>query len=760
MEKNKLNQTTFRIIIAGILIIAFFVGIIYMYYSMVHDEKRNGIIKDGRMAASRSADQFGRYLSTNVELIKFTAYTLDEMITEHKSDQDIQNFLVGQSTAVKNAVLENSTGLYGYINGRFFSGTNWIPPIDYEATKRPWYLKPMETPGELTILEPYVDLQSGNTMLALGKSLCDGDSVISVDVSLDQMQKLTEEAVADGGSDIEMILTGDGVVVTHSDINEVGKNYSEEADTLGARIVNGLYGKEDGYFEFEYQGKNYIVYDALFEGDWHCISVHDATSVFSSLSLILAVTVAVIVVTVLIIGNILVKLGKRSLIAQRAVAASEAKSEFLSNMSHELRTPINAVLGMDEMILRECCDNKILTYAVNIQEAGQKLLGFVDEILDYSMTGGERDKIPSGDQEGSSLQAPEVDVPQRKKFLAQTAEILVVDDNSMNLTVFKSLLKHTKVNIDMAGSGDEGLKLAGGKLYDIIFLDHMMPEKDGIVTLHELRGQKNNPNLQTPVICLTANAIAGAKEQYLAEGFDDYLSKPIDAGRLEETLLRYLPGEMIEFVEQEEAEDQAEDRAELPEELRALEGQDWINIGDGINNSGGLEEYMTLLKIFYKSLDEKAEELERLYVENDVKNYTIKVHALKSSARIIGAGQFGEEAQKLEDAGKSGDTVYIKECHEAFLSTYRSFKAPLAGVFETGEAAGDKPEADKELLRTTYEEIRSAADDMDCDRLQAIFKEMEDYRIPDSEARLWKELIKASDQYDYDGVLSLIDSAF
>ena len=213
-----------RTIITGVLIIVFFVSIVLMYYRMVYEEKRDGLIMSGRMAASQSADQFSAYLSTNEDLIKFTAYTLDGMITENKSDAEIQDYLVGQSTAIRNAVLENSTGLYGYINGRFFSGTNWVPPDDYVATDRPWYTNAMSNPGQLTILEPYVDVQSGNTMLALGKTLCDGESVISVDISLDQMQKLTEEAVSSGGSDIEMILTGDGTVVTHSDISEVGKH--------------------------------------------------------------------------------------------------------------------------------------------------------------------------------------------------------------------------------------------------------------------------------------------------------------------------------------------------------------------------------------------------------------------------------------------------------------------------------------------------------------------------------------------------------
>ncbi|MCR4908240.1 MAG: hypothetical protein K5985_05360 [Lachnospiraceae bacterium] len=293
----------------------------------------------------------------------------------------------------------------------------------------------MENKGKLTILEPYVDVQSGDTMLALGKTLCDGTSVISVDISLDQMQKLTEEAVTDGGADIEMILTGDGTVVTHSDINEVGKKYGETDESLGDRIVSMISGSDDRYFEFDFEDQHYIVYDVQFQDDWHCISVYDATSVFGSLTGILIATIAVIVATVLIIGSILAVLGRRGIIAERAIASSEAKSAFLSRMSHEIRTPINAMLGMNEMILRESKDRAILDYSERIKQAGQTLLGMVDSILHFS-------RSETGEREGQEAAAGEsADGPDavRESFRAPGARILVVDDNSMNLVVFQSL---------------------------------------------------------------------------------------------------------------------------------------------------------------------------------------------------------------------------------------------------------------------------------------------------------------------------------
>ena len=134
------------------------------------------------------------------------------------------------------------------------------------------------------------------------------------------------------------------------------------------------------------------------------------------------------------------------------------------------------------------------------------------------------------------------------------------------------------------------------------------------------------------------------------------------------------------------------------------------------------------------------------------------MHGLKSSARLIGAAAFGEEAQKLENAGKLEDAEYISEHHAAFLETFRSFKAPLAEVFPTEEkeTSGDKPEASAEQLKTAYRDMRAAADDMDCDRLEAIFAELEKYRIPAAEEEVVGQLRRAVAEFDYDAVLTLL----
>ena len=145
------------------------------------------------------------------------------------------------------------------------------------------------------------------------------------------------------------------------------------------------------------------------------------------------------------------------------------------------------------------------------------------------------------------------------------------------------------------------------------------------------------------------------------------------------------------------------------------------------------------------------------FEKEDYANYTIKVHALKSSARIVGASKLGEEAQELENAGKSRDVSYIKAHHPEFIDYYHSFKEPLSIIFVENEVdESSKPEADLELMDIVYREIKAAADDMNCDRLEEIFKKMEEYRIPQSEKEIFSKIKTASENYEYDSILDIL----
>jgi HPt (histidine-containing phosphotransfer) domain-containing protein len=206
--------------------------------------------------------------------------------------------------------------------------------------------------------------------------------------------------------------------------------------------------------------------------------------------------------------------------------------------------------------------------------------------------------------------------------------------------------------------------------------------------------------------------------------------------------------------------------------LAPLKDQDWIDLAVGIKNSGSSEYYMPLLKIFYESIEEDTGIVDGFYTDGNINDYTIKVHAMKSSARLIGAEAIAEEAQLLENAGKAGDLDYINQHHKDFIATYRSFKDPLSLVFtendvednaanDVAEDANDNteddmPEADAELMDTVYEEVKASAEANDAESIEAVFAEIEGYRIPDSDAELCQKIRSAAENSDFEAILTLL----
>ena len=975
MKEN--NRAAGKKLLISALVIVFFVGIVLAYYNMLYNQTRDGIIKSGQSAAIQSKNYLSNYLSTSIDAIKLTAYTIDGMLRNKKTNAEILDYLIGQSTAVTSTVFENTTGLYGYINGEYLDGAMWDPEAGFVPTERPWYKKTIENKGDITLIDPYLDAQTGKITMTISKQLADGTSIVAMDIVLDQVQNITEESVRTGKADYEFILDSRGMVVAHSKTDEIGKNYSSDQKDFWGLIVSGATGANDDFFEFDYERSHYIVYSERIENDWRCLTIKNATEIFTPLKILLGITIAVVIVIVGILSYILnesnrrysmakklneqlaslsniylsvydidlvedtfkeiqsvkpipgepvdetaytsaralIEARMRAMVAkisledtlrfinlatlnerlsdydtvaieyrnvnlkwrrcrfivskrlkngavsnvlwmiedidkekkerddllnlsERAFAASEAKSSFLSNMSHEIRTPINAILGMNEIILRESKDAAIISYAESIKNAGNTLLGIINDILDFSkieagkleiipadydlsslindlvnmiqvrarkkgltlspefdknlpkMLHGDEVRIkqvitniltnavkytekgivtfsmgfrrlenesdsimlqvsikdtgigikpedlkrlfdeferleekrnrniegtglgmaitknllhlmksslkvesiyglgtkcsfelkqkvvkwePLGDYETAYRKSIEGHVKYKEKFRAPTARVLVVDDNRMNLLVFAHLLKQTELQIDTATNGEEGLLMTQETKYDIIFLDHMMPGMDGVETLQELKAQPSNPNRDTPTVCLTANAISGAREKYLAAGFDGYLTKPLNPSKLEAMLLSYLPAEKVTGTSDEAAEQSKPARSKY----------EHLNIAMGLEYSNDSEEmYRSVLEMFCGLEDEKKDDLRRTFDNGDWKNYTIFIHGLKSTALSIGGERLGDLAKKLEKAGnvlrnrnssaadKNEARDYIKSHHVEAMKLY------------------------------------------------------------------------------------------
>ncbi len=511
---------------------------------------------------------------------------------------------------------------------------------------------------------------------------------------------------------------------------------------------------------------------------------------------------------------------------QQAIMAREAQAKFLANMSHEIRTPINAIIGMNEMILRENEDNAIHGYAHNIQSASNMLLGLVNDVLDFSKIesgqlelvedtydlpqllqdemlllrarAGEKPLsiqmdadpgLPSklfGDelrikqiltnllsnavkytQQGSvTLKAycnriddtnimlsfaiidtgigihkedlsqlfdsfkrlelsknrniqgtglglniakqlatlmkgdilveseygkgstftvafPQkvidrtpIGILQQKNihreenhsmghlFTAPDARILVVDDNAMNLALMKGLLKRTKIQVDVAESGKECLQMTKEAKYHLIFMDHMMPDLDGVETLHLLRADASNPNRKTGVIVLTANAIAGCRETYLEYGFDDYFAKPVLADKLDALLLQYLPEHLVQ-----KQDAYVVDNSQVPSaKLQNPDDILYINKENGLifcMNSEDL--YTQMLSSFCKQAKEYLPKLDSCFTSKDLKSYAIFAHGLKGNALNIGAENFSKLSLQHELAAKEQRTNFIEENYNEYV---------------------------------------------------------------------------------------------
>ncbi len=595
-----------------------------------------------------------------------------------------------------------------------------------------------------------------------------------------------------------------------------------------------------------------------------------------------------------------------------ANAANRAKSAYLSVMSHEIRTPINAVLGMDEMILRESQEDETLEYAENIHSAGTSLLGLINDILDVSkIEAGKMDIIPVeyrtasmfgdlvvmirpraeekglklsveadaalpaglfGDEvrikqivtniltnavkyteegnvtlrvhaepseregymmlcvsvadtgigikeedkaklfsaferieekrnrniEGTGLgmnitqnllammdshlevesvygkgstfsfrleqkivdAAPMGELSEafrrgaterrhyRELFHAPGAKVLVVDDTPMNLTVIRGLLKKTRVRVITAESGAEALELAAREPFDVFLIDHLMPDMDGVETLRRLKVLPGLAN--KPFIVLTANDAPGAQEMYLEAGFSDYLAKPVDGKALETLLMNYLPPEKVEKTDAAEA---VPDTAALPEWLYHVDG---LDTAAGLRHCGTAETYLDTLTIFAKNAASGADEIASFRQTNDVDNITVKVHALKSMARVIGAKALGALAEKLELAGKDGDTRTLYDELDELLERFRALGGSLARLLLTDVTEDEPlPLISADQLREVYDSIREFAANLDSDSIQFVLGRLKGYRIPEGDRERVEAIVRAAAEFEWDRVNEL-----
>ena len=340
--------------------------------------------------------------------------------------------------------------------------------------------------------------------------------------------------------------------------------------------------------------------------------------------------------------------------------------------------------------------------------------------------------------------------PYKPLFVAPDASIMVVDDNPMNLTVVKGLLKATKVFVTLANSGEECLeKLKYGE-YDVVFLDHLMPGMDGIETIKKIR--LKYPEL--PVYAFTANSLSEGDDFYINNGFNGYLTKPVDGRELEKAIRKHLSDEIVMEAEIGEGDD----LQKLSEEYLWLNDIEDITVKDGIKANGSADTYIGSLKLFYDTIDENSAVIEKAFFDEDFELYTIKVHALKSSARIIGAKVLSELSKQLEDAGHNKDTGFIMAHTEELLKCYRAFKEKLAKIkVSNADAKNDnKKTISKEEISDAVKALKEAALQMDYDAAEIVLTQLKEYELEDVDKKLVDDVEKYLKIFDWDKIEELL----
>ncbi|MDR1163346.1 MAG: response regulator [Candidatus Accumulibacter sp.] len=307
----------------------------------------------------------------------------------------------------------------------------------------------------------------------------------------------------------------------------------------------------------------------------------------------------------------------------------------------------------------------------------------------------------------------------RQRFIAPDARVLLVDDIQTNLVVAEGLMLPYQMRIDSCQSGREAIEKARTEEYDIIFMDHMMPEMDGIEATAVIRELPGDRFRKLPIIALTANAVSGMKEMFLACGMSDYLAKPIEISKLDAMLEKWLPrAKRQKYVIAQG------DRRKAPRAERRIEIEG-VDVDRGVALSGGsMQAYFNVLKSYHRDGCKKIDEMQAAYKDRDFRLLSIYAHALKSASASIGATTLSEQAKALEFAAGQRDVGFVSMHFEPFLAALKPLLDVMGRVIRESDASESKQGGDPERLHEHLVELKAALEAMDIARVDKVMSEL------------------------------------
>ena len=440
-------------------------------------------------------------------------------------------------------------------------------------------------------------------------------------------------------------------------------------------------------------------------------------------------------------------------------------NEMISHLVQGLDILLHRVSNMDE--LENLTSMYQLTHLFVGREEYEENTAYFEDLAqsikiivsaedDFTLPPGSRVKIlrkpfyslPIANMLNAGAEEEEV-LLKEKCMICPDVRVLVVDDEPMNLMVAEGIFKDYQMTVTTAESGRKAIALCEKEEFDLLFLDHMMPEMDGVETLKRIRKIYADTGRVLTVIAFTANAVSGAREMFLREGFDEFVSKPIEPLELDRILRKVLPKSSISFVdesdkktmqtevtkEQGAQKEESADRQILEkhveeDKIKQLESA-------GIHTKSGMQYccgdrqfYVELLTKFVKDAGKKETQINEFLKQQDFKNYSILVHALKSTTKTMGIDSLSEKAKHLEHAAKKQDADYISAHHEELFAEYHQVVQLISDVFDLDKNCsmqaeqGNGTEISKEEFLQRLAELKEGLDTYEADKAESLIMEM------------------------------------
>lgn len=348
------------------------------------------------------------------------------------------------------------------------------------------------------------------------------------------------------------------------------------------------------------------------------------------------------------------------------------------------------------------------------------------------------------------------------RFVAPKARVLVVDDNVINLKVAVGLMRPYHMQVLTVDSGRAAISLLRSKDIDIVFMDHMMPEMDGIEATRAIRSMEGSYYKNLPIIALTANAVNGVRDMYIEAGLNDFIAKPIELSALDRVLKTWLPRELIKAPSRGERTPAKNIKKPEPVKEKASAETELLSTETGVFYTGGdLDAYNEILEVYVRKAPEKLEQIRKLFEEKSWKNYVIEVHALKSSSLTVGSKPLSELAKELELAGKAGNYSLIEEKNDAMLEMYKQvaelgrerlkLAEPPAPEVSEEQPKETLVELSREKLEEFIGSIKAACESFDGDEISKICAEVSQYAVGGTALKPFFDEVKAdADDFEYD----------